>query len=180
MKELGDTSPFNRLTNPRHEKLVYFWSWCSYLLFTEYPSINENKNVAIKIGMIKEMSTRHVILISGCMPYDYEEIDNNSLIRVISFMLGQKKKCVVSGNQTFLGPTPIIFFLTFENFSSIFMIFSMHKNLFQKKKLCLPTQAEAICTTVVPIHVSILICKTVVLIKILRVLGDAKKCAQDA
>ena len=31
-KGLGKTSAFHRFANPRHDKLVYFWSWGTYLL----------------------------------------------------------------------------------------------------------------------------------------------------
>ena len=33
MKGLGETSPFHRFTYPQRDKLVYFWSRGSYLLF---------------------------------------------------------------------------------------------------------------------------------------------------
>ena len=36
MKGLGETSPFHRFTNPQREKSVYFWSWGTYLLFTDH------------------------------------------------------------------------------------------------------------------------------------------------
>ena len=45
MKELGETSPFHRFTNPQHDKLVYFWSWCSYLQFMHQSFVTTAPNL---------------------------------------------------------------------------------------------------------------------------------------
>ena len=34
-KGLSKTSTFHRFTNPQRNKSIYFWSWGSYLLYTE-------------------------------------------------------------------------------------------------------------------------------------------------
>ena len=47
MKGLGETAPFHRFTNPRRDKLVYFWSWGSYFTMYPYTPINYHKTVNI-------------------------------------------------------------------------------------------------------------------------------------